>query len=198
MYLSVGAFAWVGKCRSYGAQSAFVCVYPGFHFGLCPHSTLGYAGVSCLRHSLSLSTRTYRSIYVYLLKWVHALSKMFTCTYGNEYSVLTEVFTCTYGNEYDALTEVSTSYLLRPPDGLQKDKFHLFFCGALQNGVIARHWDWRRREFTLVNDQAWMSIITQRVPRYTMFHSGEMSTFDTINLKYFQIKWVLQQISSFV
>ena len=22
------------------------CVYPGFHIGLCPHSTLGYAGVS--------------------------------------------------------------------------------------------------------------------------------------------------------
>ena len=27
----------------------FVRVYPGFHFGLCPHSTLGYAGVSCLK-----------------------------------------------------------------------------------------------------------------------------------------------------
>ena len=26
-------------------------VYPGFHFGLCPHFTLGFAGVSCLRHS---------------------------------------------------------------------------------------------------------------------------------------------------
>ena len=24
-------------------------VYPGFHIGLCPHSTLGYAGVSCLK-----------------------------------------------------------------------------------------------------------------------------------------------------
>ena len=39
------------KCRSYGAQSAFVRVYPELHFGLCPHSTLGFAGVSCLRHS---------------------------------------------------------------------------------------------------------------------------------------------------
>ena len=37
------------KCRSYGAQSAFVCVYPGFHFGLCPHSTLGFEEVSCLK-----------------------------------------------------------------------------------------------------------------------------------------------------
>ena len=26
-------------------------VYPGFHFGLCPHSTLGFEEVSCLRHS---------------------------------------------------------------------------------------------------------------------------------------------------
>ena len=40
--------------------------------------------------------------------------------------------------------------------------------GALQNAVIARHWDWRRREFTLVNDGAWMPIITQRVPHYAM------------------------------
>ena len=27
----------------------FVYVYPGFHFGLCPHSTLGYEEVSCLK-----------------------------------------------------------------------------------------------------------------------------------------------------
>ena len=29
----------------------FVSVYPGFHFGLCPHFTLGFEEVSCLRHS---------------------------------------------------------------------------------------------------------------------------------------------------
>ena len=46
--------------------------------------------------------------------------------------------------------------------------FYLFFCGALQNAVITRHWDWRRREFTLVNDGAWMSKITQRVPYYAI------------------------------
>ena len=46
LYLSVRAFACLGKCRSYGAQSAFVRVYPGFHIGLCPYFTLGYAGVS--------------------------------------------------------------------------------------------------------------------------------------------------------
>ena len=57
---------------------------------------------------------------------------------------------------------------MRPLDGLIKYKFYLFFCGALQNAVIARHWDWRRREFTLVNDQAWMSKITRRVPYYAM------------------------------
>ena len=32
-----------------GAQFAFVCIYPGFHIGLRPHSTLGYAGVSYLK-----------------------------------------------------------------------------------------------------------------------------------------------------
>ena len=29
--------------------------------------------------------------------------------------------------------------LLRPLDGLQKDKFYLFFCEALQNAAFARH-----------------------------------------------------------
>ena len=32
-----------------GAQFVFICVYPGFHFGLCPHATLSYAGVSYLK-----------------------------------------------------------------------------------------------------------------------------------------------------
>ena len=50
---SVGAFACLSKCRSYGAQSAFICVPPGFHIGLHPHFTLGYAGVSPLQGSLS-------------------------------------------------------------------------------------------------------------------------------------------------
>ena len=55
-YRSLGAFACVGKCRSYGAQSAFICVYPGFHIGLCPHFTLGYAGVPPFQGSLSYWT----------------------------------------------------------------------------------------------------------------------------------------------
>ena len=29
--------------------------------------------------------------------------------------------------------------LLRPLGGLPKDKFYLFFCGALQNTAFARH-----------------------------------------------------------
>ena len=29
--------------------------------------------------------------------------------------------------------------LLRPLGGLQKDKFYLFFCEALQNAAFARH-----------------------------------------------------------
>ena len=32
-----------------GAQPIFVWVYPGFHIGLCPHFTLGFAGVPCLK-----------------------------------------------------------------------------------------------------------------------------------------------------
>ena len=36
-----------------------------------------------------------------------------------------------------ALTEGKTN--LRPCNGLKKNKFYLFFCGALQNAVIARH-----------------------------------------------------------
>ena len=32
-----------------GAHFTFICKYPGFHIGLCPHSTLGYSGVSCLK-----------------------------------------------------------------------------------------------------------------------------------------------------
>ena len=35
--------------------------------------------------------------------------------------------------------ETKISYrILRPPDGLPKDKFYIFFCGTLQNAVIAR------------------------------------------------------------
>ena len=28
---------------------AIICRYPGFHIGLCPHSTLGFEEVSCLK-----------------------------------------------------------------------------------------------------------------------------------------------------
>ena len=45
-----------GLCRRValsGLISPFICVPPGFHIGLCPHSTLGYAGVSPLQGSLS-------------------------------------------------------------------------------------------------------------------------------------------------
>ena len=109
-------------------------------------------------------------------------------TQRNEYNVLTKVsvrkHSCkcaylqqrvrrTYWDEYDAyrfgrLWQWPLYYNMRPLGGLQKGKFYLFFCEALQNGVIARHWDWGHREFTHVNDQARMSKITQRVPYYAM------------------------------
>ena len=37
------------ECRPFRARCRIGCVSPGFHIGLCPHSTLGYAGVSCLK-----------------------------------------------------------------------------------------------------------------------------------------------------
>ena len=43
----------------FGAHSTFVRVYPGLHFGLCPHYTLGYAGVSPLQGSSTSSLSLY-------------------------------------------------------------------------------------------------------------------------------------------
>ena len=41
------------ECRPCRALCRIGCVSPGFHIGLCPHSTLGFAGVSPLQGSLS-------------------------------------------------------------------------------------------------------------------------------------------------
>ena len=41
------------ECRPFRALCRIGCVYPGFHIGLCPHCTLGYAGVSPFQGSLS-------------------------------------------------------------------------------------------------------------------------------------------------
>ena len=58
LFLSpVGAAQPQSKCPNTRAVSAAPTelnpllskVYPGFHIGLCPHYTLGYAGVSCLK-----------------------------------------------------------------------------------------------------------------------------------------------------
>ena len=66
--------------------------------------------------------------------------------------VNTDVSARTYNNEYVVLTKASTTHIdlgdygnglyiiiMRPLGGLQKGKFYLFFCEALQNRVIARH-----------------------------------------------------------
>ena len=63
LYLFVGVLACEGKCRSYGAHFTFACVSPGFHIGLCPHFTLGYAGVPPLQGSLSDCLRLPRVSY---------------------------------------------------------------------------------------------------------------------------------------
>ncbi len=52
LYLSVGAFVRSVVSPLQGSLHAFA-VSPGFHIGLCPHFTLGYAGVPPLQGSLS-------------------------------------------------------------------------------------------------------------------------------------------------
>ena len=59
-------------------------MYPGFHFGLCPHYTLGYAGVSCLRHSLSLNTRTHQSATFRLLEYIQSEVHRFAITFHRD------------------------------------------------------------------------------------------------------------------
>ena len=110
-----------------GALFCFVCVYPGFHIGLCPHFTLGFAGVSCLKALvISLNFDTL------------ALTLKVRCIHRNKYDVLTDVSTRTYFHEYVVLT-IEANYKWRPLHGLKKDKFYLSFCEALQNAAIARH-----------------------------------------------------------
>ena len=52
--------------RPFRAHCRIGCVFPGFHIGLCPHSTLGYAGVSPFQGSLSdwlrISRVSYRAL----------------------------------------------------------------------------------------------------------------------------------------
>ena len=43
---------WVSAALA-GLFIVLFAVYPGFHIGLCPHSTLGYAGVPPFQGSLS-------------------------------------------------------------------------------------------------------------------------------------------------
>ena len=52
MYLSVGAFACVGKCRPFRAHIILSVCTQGSVRAFGTLATLGYAGVSCLRHSL--------------------------------------------------------------------------------------------------------------------------------------------------
>ena len=69
-----------------GALFCFVCVYPGFHIGLCPHFTLGFAGVPCL--------------------------KTLVISLNFDALALTSKVQCTHRNKYDVLTFTSTAYLL--------------------------------------------------------------------------------------
>ena len=86
-----------------GALFGFVCVYPWFYIGLCPHFTLGFAGVPCLRALvISLNFDTL------------ALTLKVRCIHRNKYDVLTNVSTRTYTREYThLLSRVQCTYYRR-------------------------------------------------------------------------------------
>ena len=55
LYTCKSLYVWRGGVGSAAPSELSLCfayVYPGFHFGLCPHYTLGFEEVSCLRHSI--------------------------------------------------------------------------------------------------------------------------------------------------
>ena len=62
-----------------GAQPTFVWVYPGFHIGLCPHSTLGFAGVPCLK-ALVISLNFDALVFLIVLKF---RNNHYFCTINN-------------------------------------------------------------------------------------------------------------------
>ena len=86
-----------------GALFCFVCVYPGFHIGLCPHFTLGFAGVPCLK-----------ALVISLNFDALALTLKVRCIHRNKYDVLTNVSTRTYTREYThLLSRVQCTYYYR-------------------------------------------------------------------------------------
>ena len=66
-----------------GAHLTFICRYPGFHIGLCPHFTLGYEEVSCLKAlviSLNFDAVALRTCMVYIIcAWGSPLGR-YSCT----------------------------------------------------------------------------------------------------------------------
>ena len=76
------------ECRPFRALCRIVCVYPGFHIGLCPHSTLGYAGVSPFQGSLSYWRLGYCVVVLCPLnvfgvcKWILAFVRVFVFDCG--------------------------------------------------------------------------------------------------------------------
>ena len=92
------------KCRSSSELFfCFVCVYPGFHIGLCPHFTLGFAGMPCLK-----------ALVISLNFDALVLTSKVRCIHRNKYEVLTDVSTRTYFSEYThLLSRVRCTYYRR-------------------------------------------------------------------------------------
>ena len=123
------------KCRSSSELFfCFVCVYPGFHIGLCPHLTLGFAGVPCLK-----------ALVISLNFDALALTLKVRCIDRNKYDVLTNVSARTYFSEYThLLSRVRRTYYRRQLQvetvaRSQKGQVLLVLFEALQNAAIARH-----------------------------------------------------------
>ena len=87
-------------------RSSYFCVhvYPGFHIGLCPHSTLGYEEVSCLKAlaiSLNFDEVTLScdgGQHIPPLSAMH--SRTSARTYRSEYIVLVVVSTRKHFSKY--------------------------------------------------------------------------------------------------
>ena len=80
-------------------RSSYFCVhvYPGFHIGLCPHSTLGYEEVSCLK-ALAISLNFDEVTLSCDVGLAHSSLKYDALQ--NEYDVLTKMSTRTHSNKY--------------------------------------------------------------------------------------------------
>ena len=122
---SIGALA-LGLCRPYGAQNVYQCLTQGLRPGLC-------RSIALIGLIYVFTTNQLLSCFDALIPPKHHLRDTvgrsqyacaLTCKHFSKYDVNTFISTRTYTREYEVLISVSA---------------RKYFCGALQNAVIARH-----------------------------------------------------------